>query len=133
MKNTILIISLLVIYSCKAQIQQSQNIIPIENYLNYPNDIPDETYLKDVNHLFDKFIGTWVGTFNNKNYEITIQQYLYQSNIRPILIDELLLRYKVTDINGNVLADTTTLPDDSVYVIEGRYFHENDKFSALQR
>jgi hypothetical protein len=39
-------------------------------------------------------------------------------------MDELHIKYRITDANGTVLFDTTTLPEDSYYVIKGQYFNE---------
>ena len=124
MKN-ILIIGLLILptLSCKAQ------IIPIENEINNRNneiEVPDGTYYKDVNNLFDKYLGTWIGTSNGKIYEFIVEKITYQSDIRPLNRDELLIRYKITNNTLNqVLVDTTTLPDSSPLVIEGNYLDIN--------
>ena len=43
------------------------------NYLNEEDGIPENiTYFKDINHVLDKYIGTWKGTQDNKNYEFKI-------------------------------------------------------------
>ena len=57
--------------SCKAQ------IIPIEEQINYMNneiEIPDGAYIKDVNNLFNKYVGIWIGTHNNKTFELHIEK-----------------------------------------------------------
>lgn len=111
--------------SCKAQ------IIPIEehkNYLNNEIEIPDGAYIKDVNHLLDKFVGVWKGTYNNKNYEFRITQ--FTDSFLGISVDELLMRYKITSLNGTIIEDTTTLPNDAVHVIEGDYL-DKSKFTYV--
>lgn len=124
MKNIITILLFISLLSCKAQV----NTIPIENEIIYRNnetEVADDTYWKDVNNLFDKFIGTWVGTYNNKNYEFVVSKYTYNSTIRPLTRDELIIKYKITDNNGNIIVNTLNVPDDDMLVIEGDYLDEN--------
>lgn len=124
MKN-ILIIAFLVFstLSCKAQ------IIPIQNEINNRNneiEVPNGTYYKDVNNLFDKYIGTWIGTSNNKNYEFIVSKTLYQSEVRPLSRDILILKYRIIDnTNNQVILDTSILPDTSPLVIDGNYLDTN--------
>jgi hypothetical protein len=116
MKLFQLLLLFIISFICKAQ------IIPVENHFNYQNEIPDGTYIKDVNNVLDKFTGTWLGTYDNKNYEIEVEEVVYQSQIRTSLTyDQLYLRYKITDANGTVLLNTLPLPDDSDYVVMGEY------------
>lgn len=104
--------------NCKAQ------IIPIEQhktYLDNETEIPDGAYLNNVNDLLDKFVGTWSGNINGVYITFYINEVIHQSNIRPISIDELRMRYKLTDANGNVIFDTTGLPNDSHLIVRGMY------------
>jgi len=112
--------------SCKAQ------IIPVEDHINYMDneiEIPDGAYVKDVNNLLVKFIGTWKGNFNNKNHEFRIIK--HTTNFLGILKDELLMRYKITDSNGATIEDTTKLTDDNIYVIKGDYLDKNKSTYVL--
>lgn len=134
MKNILFIVLIVIIsYNCKAQerpIAELENIIPVENEIIYNNngtEVPDNTYFKDINNLFNKYIGVWTGSHNNKNYEIITTEYLYNSSIRPLKRDKLIIKYKITDNNGNIVIDTTNLPDDDVLVIEGDYLDENEE------
>ena len=125
MNNIIFLIVVVTTLSCNAQISTTSNIIPLENkfdYHEYEMEIPDGTYFKDVNNKLDPFVGTWLGNYNGKIIELFVVEYIYNSTIRPLSIDELLIRYKITDPNGTVIVDTTNLPDDSPYVMKGTYF-----------
>ena len=120
MKNILLIgFIILGTISCKAQ------IIAVENYNNYNNDLPDGAYIKDVNNVLGKFTGTWKGTYNNKNYEFRIIKYTEDNTKLKYKEDLLLIRYKITDSNGTVLEDTTTLANESPYVIKGSYLNKS--------
>ena len=79
------------------------------------------TYIKDVNNLLGKYVGTWKGIYGDKSYEIT-----FVKHIDHFLIDEdqLLMRYKITS-NGVVIEDTTTFPDDNSKVVAGDYLQKN--------
>ena len=53
--------------SCKSQ------IIPVESIQQYLSDnnissVPPGAYIKDVNGLFDGFIGEWQATYNGRVY-----------------------------------------------------------------
>lgn len=109
---------LLFAMSCKAQ-----TIVPVEktgDYLDAGNGIPDNTYLKDVNNLLSKYLGTWKGTYGGKNYTFYVTK--YTSKFEKVTRDKLLTRYLITTSNGSILEDTRSLPDTSPYVIKGNYF-----------
>ncbi|RPD94040.1 hypothetical protein EGM88_12670 [Aureibaculum marinum] len=118
----LLLIGLIILstLNCKAQ------IIPIEEYIDYRDneiEIPDGAYIKDVNNLLDKFIGTWEGTYNNKTYKFYITE--ITKSYLEISEDKLLIRYKITDTDGNVIENTTALPSDNTLVIKGRYLDKS--------
>ncbi len=104
--------------SCK-----SQTIMPLEevkNYINSENGIPKNiTYIKDVNNVLDKYVGTWKGTYNNRNYEFRILKITNKPG--RITEDRLMMRYVISDSNGTIIEDTRALPDTSSYVIKGDY------------
>lgn len=104
--------------SCK-----SQTILPLEevkNYINSENGIPKNiTYIKDVNNILDKYVGTWKGTYNNRNYEFRILKITNKPG--RITEDRLMMRYVISDSNGTIIEDTRALPDTSSYVIKGDY------------
>ena len=82
-------------------------------------------YIKDINGTFNKYVGTWKGTYDNKTYEIIVTKITRSRNIiniRIVKFDALLIRYKITDSNGTVLVDTRSLPDDNPHVIYGLVF-----------
>ncbi len=111
--------------SCKAQ-----TILPLEEvakYLDSGNGIPKNiTYIKDVNNILDKYLGTWKGTYNSRNYEFIITK--YTSNYKNLLEDKLLMRYVISDSNGTIIEDTRALPDTSSYVIKGDYWEKSSYF-----
>ena len=118
----IFIVTLLIFIniSCKAQ------IVPIEKLIDYIKQnegVPEGTsYIKDINNLRDKFVGVWKGTYENNIYEIQIVK-----QIDHFLIDEdvISMRYKITNLNGTVLEDTRSLPNDNPYVTYSRYFEKS--------
>ncbi len=113
MKNIILSLSLfLIIINCKAQQLTAVGVVPLENYNSFVkshNGIPDGTYFKDVNHVLDKYEGTWEGTYHNKTYTITINKAVKIPGVarHSLKYDKLYLRYKITDnTSGNILRNT---------------------------
>jgi hypothetical protein len=118
MKKTILLGCMLIIaISCKAQ-----QIVPLEKKIEYKltGGIPDGVYLKDINNLLGKYMGTWKGTIEGKNYTFIITK--FKDDYLGISVDKLLIRYLITTTNGTILEDTRNLPTTSPYVIEGDYF-----------
>ncbi len=124
MKKRILIITvILTVISCKAQ-----QIIPIEDHRRYLDEgieFPEGGYIKDIHHLLDKYVGKWKGTYieNNYTYEFEIKKRLYISKTRDLKIDELIMRYRITNNNGKEVFSTLSLSNKSPYVIQGRYLY----------
>ncbi|WP_343617403.1 DUF6705 family protein [Flavobacterium sp.] len=128
MKKVILIISLLIVtLSCKAQ-----QIIPVEKMIEYRDSdvqIPEGAYLKDINGLLDKYVGTWKGTINNKNYTFIITK--AKQKLVSISADELFIRYLITTVTGSIIEDTRNLPNTSPLVIEGDYISKSKGYYTL--
>ncbi len=125
--KTILLILFFSIYTVSAQIQDA-SIKPLESYYLYPNNdnlnIQDGFYFKDVNNLLDPYVGTWIGNYDNKtlHLEISIQEKIF--GIR-IYFDELLIKYKITDSNGQEIINTLDFFDTYKYHMNGRFFDDN--------
>lgn len=117
-KTAILGLTILLALSCKAQ-----QIIPIEKMIDYRKSgtgLPEGTiYLKDVNNLLNKYVGIWKGTYDNKKYEFRIAK--FTENRERVKEDMLLMSYIITDTNGTVIENTTTLPNENYLVIHGDY------------
>lgn len=122
LRNLLTIVLSLTVLSCNAQ------IIPIEDYHDFPGDIPDGSYVKDVNSLLEKYIGTWIGVYGGNSIELYITEEIDSS--AGANFDILRIRYKVLDSNNNVIVDTTTPFIDEEYVIEGMYFQDDDLFET---
>lgn len=128
MKKIIFIIAtIFVIFSCKAQ-----HIIPVEEAVNYRNTEGgllgdrDYVYVKDINNLLNKYIGTWKGTYNSKNYEFKITK--ITDDRVEVKEDLLLMRYKIKDSSNNVIENTLNLSNDSPYIIRGSYLSNRDSY-----
>ena len=140
MKKHILIavFSLAILFSCKsvAQIQESEPngpIIPLHEYPNYKANrlqIPQGAYLKDIHGDLDKFIGIWTGIYEGKNYEFTIVS--SRSGNSRVIMDRLLMRFRVTDNSGVELVSTYNVSVSSPYIITGRYLSTDRKDYTLQ-
>ncbi|MDA9339550.1 hypothetical protein N9Q68_01110, partial [Polaribacter sp.] len=106
---------LLTTLSCRAQ------IIAVEDFENYNQELSEGTHVKDVNNLLDKYVGTWKGTYDSKNYEFMIIKYTRTSNNRNLKFDKLLMRYKITDSSNNIIVNTLDLPNGDIYIVRGSY------------
>ena len=87
---------------------KAQTIIPIEKHIDYieaGKGIPDGTYLKDVNHLLDPFIGTWQGSIDNKTYTFYIVK---QTNTAyGVTLDKLEVRHYIVDNSTGIILEDT--------------------------
>jgi hypothetical protein len=97
--RTISILLFLLTVSTYAQVTQ---IVPI-NSLQYPNG----AYLKDINGIFDRYVGAWEGVLNNKKYTFVFQkfeQHLY-TNLDGTYdyTDDLMVKFKVVDLSTNTM------------------------------
>lgn len=115
----VLVLSISII-SCKAQY-----VIPVDDGYKYIGT--DEgfmgdknyVYVKDINNVLPKFLGTWKGTFNNYNYEFLINQTTIDDG--ELKEDILVMRYKITDFAGTIIENTLDLPNESSYVMKNGY------------
>jgi hypothetical protein len=100
MKNTILYLILISLsVSCSAQ------QYPLDT--NY-RTIPNNSYIKDLNNEYNKFVGTWKATLGSNE----IYLYITKQENRPITIlnksyfsDVLLIKYEI--LNGNQIIEST--------------------------
>ncbi len=112
----------MMILSCRGQ-----QTLPLET--KFVDEIPTGTYLKDVNVLLNKYIGTWKGTYENKNYTFIITK--YKEEFRGVFSDILIIRYLITSNTGTVLEDTRSLLNENNLVIRGLYFGANFGYYVL--
>ncbi|KMQ69564.1 hypothetical protein ACM39_00410 [Chryseobacterium sp. FH2] len=112
MKNKIFLFLTLLLISISCNAQQ----YPLNT--NY-RTIPDNSYIKDINNEYNKFVGNWKATINNKEVNLSI---IKQDN-RPIVIlnksyysDVLLLRYNVLE-NNQIVENTLDFTNDKVKAI----------------
>lgn len=119
----IIFISILTVcnLSCKAQ-----SIVPLEKlaeYINEEKDFPESiTYLKDLNGIRDKYVGTWKGNYNGKNYALVFEKRTTSED--GLTEDGLIMRYLITSVSGTVLEDTRAEPADSPYTAKSSYFNK---------
>ncbi|WP_271784517.1 DUF6705 family protein [Aquimarina algiphila] len=109
-------ISWVTIISCSAQ------VIPVEKhqyYIDNQIDFSSTTYFKDVNGVLDKFVGTWKGTVNSKNYELRF--FKNTLSYKGFKKDEILGRYKITSSNGTVIENTLSLQKDNPLILASGY------------
>lgn len=124
MKNILLILLLSV--SCKSYTQQT--IVPIRTF----TDIPENAgyYMKDTNNELHTFVGTWMGTWNNKTLVITFNKVVnkYDETFKYNR-DYIVGKFKTLDSNGNILFNNTSLSDNDAK-IEGIGFQKiTDKYT----
>lgn len=123
-------------------IELQAQILPVEQLNEVTGVIKDQIegirHVKDVNGVLNKYLGTWKGSFNGKEYEINIKKYTrdLSDNVKhfhpePLLWDQLLFRYKFEDQNGNVVVNTLNDPDEGDYVMPKYKYHNLETYSFI--
>ena len=74
MKNIVTIILALLALSCKSQTVSLEEAAQCRDNPNCPVNY---NYVKDINNILNKYIGTWKGTYNGKVYEMKFNKSLY--------------------------------------------------------
>ena len=102
----------------------AQKIVPLEkkhdyNFINRNEKI----YFKDVNNILGKYLGTWIGAHGNKKYEFRITKSI--RIFQTMKFDRLLISYIVSDLTGNIIENTTSLPESSNYIMKGLQYYNN--------
>jgi len=133
MKKFILIIILLI-----SNTIISQNVIPIENYYSSNNMYIDNVYFKDVNNIFNKFVGTWEYNQNGHYFKVVINKLvkvrLYKDMKTVRFTDKLVCSY-IYKFNG-VEIYNTTIPigqdiNSARYYIEGHTVENNNSLDLF--
>lgn len=124
----ILMTILLGVISC-----QAQKIVPIEDFWSFAKTVskedkdPTNIYFKDVNHVFDKYVGIWQGNYRGNSYQFEIKKLLgHTYEDVGLTYDKLLLRYEIKNSSGEIIKNTFGLPDNALEIIEGLKFDKED-------
>lgn len=109
MKNILSIVCFVIFTSC---IGQTISLETMAQCSNQPSTCPVATYIKDVNNLLDKYVGTWKGTLNGKNYELNFvkrENFGFSENLKR---DRLIGRVKITNSSGVIEYDNFIKQDN---------------------
>lgn len=107
---------------------ESQQIYPLGTF----TEIPENSYEKDTHNEFQYYEGIWKGTWDNKIIFITLKKVTNKyDNVYKYYRDYLIGKFKVLDLNGQVLFDNTNLSDNNAK-IKGIGFRKiDDKYSFI--
>lgn len=128
MKSILKLFTLFIFICCKAQTMVLENIIPIEQQVfdkNNEIEVVENTYYKDVNDLFNKYVGVWAGNHLGNHFIFNVSKITYTSSRRSFKVDKLIIKYKITDASGNILANTLDVSDNDLRILIGDYLDEN--------
>ncbi|MGI9580708.1 DUF6705 family protein [Chryseobacterium sp. RRHN12] len=108
MKNILSIICLAAFTSCIGQtvsLETMAQCIPSQT-------CPNASYVKDINNSLNKYVGTWKGNRDGKNYEFN---FIKKENVgENQKWDMLIGRVKITNANGIVEYDNFNTPDTEI-------------------
>ena len=122
MKNILFLTVFVISMSCKAQ--------------EYPlktdyTEIPNNSYLKDINNELDKFLGNYIASFENNQITIFItkQTHTYFDRGKyKYYKDVLSIKYIIKNVTGTVLQDTQNMTFQSNQIrhsIYSRWVEDN--------
>lgn len=98
------------------------------NYVGKKSPVKEGvTYVKDVNNVLDKYIGTWTGQSDGKNITFVISEITYTSDSFNIKFDKLIIKH-ITKVNNIAIDDTTILEDTHPLVIKGYYLADTGHY-----
>ena len=124
MKNIFLLVFFCLLLSCKTQ--------QIYSLRSSETELPEHSYEKDINNELPAYEGTWKGTWNNKTVFITFKKITNKyDDVFKYNRDYLIGKFKVLDINGNILFDNTTLPDNNAKINGINFRRYNTKYSLI--
>ncbi|WP_123868126.1 DUF6705 family protein [Chryseobacterium lactis] len=107
MKNILSIICFAIFTSCIGQTVSLETMAQCQ-----PGNCPVATYVKDVNNLLNKYVGTWKGSLEGKNYEFNFikkENFGFEDSLKK---DRLIGRLKITNSNGIVEYDSFNKQDN---------------------
>ena len=107
MKKLIILILIFFINNYHCQSQIGENEYPLGT-LSY--EAPNGAYIKDVFNEYDKYVGTWEGTLNNKKFTLVIEKKEHQLvtfyddvNYKDVLV----AKYQWLDLSTQTLLYST--------------------------
>ncbi|MEJ5052025.1 DUF6705 family protein [Chryseobacterium culicis] len=110
MKNIFFIILTIFTANLNAQTVSLETIAQCQNNLE---TCPPYTSVKDINGHLNKYVGTWKGTHEGKNYEINIiKKENVPTEFSNTKWDMLIGRFKITNSNGTVLFNNFNKSDN---------------------
>jgi len=98
-KRFITYLGIFVVFSCKAQ----QAIYPL---LTDTSNIPNNSYVKDLDNEYDPFVGIWKSNLNDNVVTLKITKVI-QKPLQKLDVsyysDVLIVQYSIQDNNGNII------------------------------
>ncbi|WP_370895282.1 DUF6705 family protein [Chryseobacterium gossypii] len=95
MRNILNIIGFVIFINCTAQTVSLETMAQCNIQ---SQNCPAASYVKDINNSLNKYVGTWKGTLNGKNYEFNL---IKKENVGDTQKWDMLIgRLKITNSNG---------------------------------
>ena len=108
-----LLLFILFTVSCKSQTVSLETAAQCMQE-NPPFPCPNFTYVKDINNSLNKYVGTWEGSLNGKNYEF---KFIKKENVGEDIKDD---SFTEADDDKTHFFGTNFQPDLKAYIV---YFH----------
>lgn len=95
--------------------------IKVENETPFP----EVTRIIDDDNSLDAYTGIWEAVDSNQNKITFYISKVTEEWIEGIMIDQVIIDYTVTDVDGNLLIDNRNLPNDFKSSFDGEYIKPN--------
>lgn len=127
------ILTITICLFCIMTYSQEGVIVPIKT-LSY--NVPTGTYIKDIDNVFQPYLGTWQGESNGKTFVIKIEKVTRELNSSLdgsyYYEDRLIARYKVIHTTtGSIIENTMDNMNLQGAKIENLGYPKNNEFEFL--
>lgn len=94
--------------------------------LNISQSIRD---IVDIDNIFDFYEGTWTAQVENEIVTFIITKST-RNYVRGITLEVLKINYKIENLNGDLIFDSTLMLGESYSGMEGEYFNKNGYYTG---
>lgn len=97
-----LVVILIMLLSLQIKAQDTYSLWKVSS-----SKVPKYSYLKDIEKIFDSYIGIWKGEFDDKKVIIVAsKEEKVLDKDRLVYRDKLVIRYEIKDKNGKIIEST---------------------------
>lgn len=109
----------------------AQTILPLNADTSF--SIPNDTYFKDTNHVFDPYVGVWIGSWNGKQLTLVIEKVEQKQITYPNgdfhYKDLLIGKYRISNLSDGAILEDNLEESTELAKIESLGRPKNNRFN----